>query len=129
MMQLTPLRQTIDANTAAALEDIVENGTYTLLERLIAARQVIRYLQTIVPYQRTIVPLDADERHIINVHENGWTIQHPLSCRSNPLGCLTTRVASDANEYINEHLYGRFVCKLNDGGQLEIEEKIAEKIE
>jgi hypothetical protein len=106
----------IEAFEAAALEGVAINSAYTLLERLTAALRVIRYL-------RTIVPLDADERHIIELRVDGWTIQHPLSCRPNLLDCLTAKAASH-DDYLEDHVYGRFVCSLDEDGLLAIGEEV-----
>lgn len=58
----------------------------------------------------------ADEpRHIIDLREDGWTIQHPLSCRPDLFSCPVNRVVS---EELRDPLdfTGRFEVGLNDDG-------------
>ncbi len=68
------------------------------------------------------VDLDAVDRalaapHVIELHGDGWTIMHPLSCRPNLFDCPINRTAEDQ---ITEPLggVGRFEVTLDGDGTL-----------
>jgi hypothetical protein len=58
--------------------------------------------------------LIGDPRHIIDVQADGWTIQHPLSCRPNLLDCLVAKEASLHHPDGHSYEIGRYVCSLDD---------------
>ncbi|MHB8867467.1 MAG: hypothetical protein ACYC6T_08170 [Thermoleophilia bacterium] len=58
--------------------------------------------------------------HIIEFRADGWTIQHPLSCRPNLFDCLVNRVAEQDIEGPPKEL-GRFPCHLDENGRLVLE--------
>jgi len=67
------------------------------------------------------VLLQPNDQHIIDLREDGWTLQHPLACRPNLFDCQLNRVAH-ADPYLREHSIGQFQCWLTDEGQLQIGE-------
>lgn len=71
-------------------------------------RKVYREIVTVV--------LGHDDRHIVDLREDGWTIRHPLSCRPNLFNCPVNKAAErDLTEPPAE--LGRFVCGLDDDGR------------
>lgn len=58
---------------------------------------------------------EAEEPHVIEIREDGWTIQHPLACRPNLFDCPVNRAAGrELREPPGE--FGRFECGLADDG-------------
>lgn len=55
-----------------------------------------------------------DDQHIIEFRLDGWTIQHPLSCRPNLFDCPVNRVAARDFVQVPEST-GRFYCTLAEG--------------
>lgn len=57
------------------------------------------------------------EQHVVDLRENGWTIQHPLSCRPNLFDCPVNSAAEvQLTEPPGE--LGRFTCGLAEDGEL-----------
>lgn len=70
-------------------------------------------------------PVEDDDRHIIDVTENGWTIKHPLSCRPNLFDCPVNKAATrDLTEASAE--LGRFACDVDDDGHFTIGQRVEE---
>lgn len=61
------------------------------------------------------------DRHIIELRDDGFTIQHPLSCRPNLFDCIVNFAAREHEEF-GQHPNGRFYCTY-DGDQLMLEEE------
>lgn len=67
--------------------------------------------------------IDLDEQHVIEFRPDGWTIQHPLTCRADGRSLFDCEV-NRAAESMNERLYelatamglGRFECSLKTRG-------------
>lgn len=62
----------------------------------------------------------ASEQHIIELRDDGWTIQHPLSCRPNLFDCIYNMVAGgDLVDAAREQgQRGRFYCDLSEDGRI-----------
>lgn len=55
-----------------------------------------------------------DEPHLIQFREDGFTIQHPLSCRPNLFACAVNRVAH--TDLAEPPAHGVFEARLNEAG-------------
>lgn len=55
--------------------------------------------------------------HIIEFRDNGWTIQHPLSCRPNLFECEVNRAAERDVDGVPPEGVGRYVCGAEEGGR------------
>lgn len=62
----------------------------------------------------------ADEKHLIEFRADGWTLQHPLSCRPNLFACPANRAAEFLNGPPSE--LGVYDCWLDPQGRFEIGE-------
>lgn len=62
-----------------------------------------------------------DNRHQIELRDDGWTIQHPMTCRPNLFDCIanTAAVMPEAGQLPN----GRYYCTV-DQGQVIIGEQV-----
>jgi len=60
----------------------------------------------------------SSEQHVIEIRTDGWTIQHPLSCRPNLFDCPVNRVAEADLEPLTGPPAppGRYECGVNDIG-------------
>ena len=59
------------------------------------------------------------ERHIIELREDGWTIQHPLTCRPNLFDCITNTAGSQHFSALAEKgERGRFYFDLSEDGRI-----------
>ncbi|WFF07226.1 DUF6085 family protein [Micromonospora sp. WMMD1076] len=60
----------------------------------------------------------SSEKHIIEIRPDGWTIQHPLSCRPNLFDCPVNRAgeAEMASLKCPPAPPGRYECFVNDLG-------------
>jgi hypothetical protein len=56
------------------------------------------------------------DHHIIDLREDGWTIQHPLSCRPDLFACPVNRAAGQALTEPPDVL-GRFPCRVGENGK------------
>jgi hypothetical protein len=56
----------------------------------------------------------GDDRHIIDLREDGWTIQHPLACRPNLFACLVNKAAGEDLTGPPVEI-GQFYCDVADG--------------
>lgn len=66
---------------------------------------------------------ERDDRHIIELREDGFTIQHPLACRPNLFDCQYNLAARDTLDEAPGEL-GRFYCSTDDYMDLVIEERV-----
>ena len=58
--------------------------------------------------------LEAEPKeHIIDLRADGWTIKHPLACRSDLFNCRVNRAAE--TQVKKPKVTGRFYCSLKDG--------------
>lgn len=63
------------------------------------------------------------DHHIVDLREDGWTLQHPLSCRPNLFDCPINKAAE--RDLIDPPAeLGRFTCGLGDDGRFEIGDRI-----
>lgn len=76
-------------------------------------RPVIAALVAEVERLRAILG-DDDPRHIIEFRATGWTIGHPLSCRSDLFACEVNR-AAERDLVEAPEVLGRFYCDVRDG--------------
>lgn len=69
-----------------------------------------------------------DTEHIVDLRADGWTIQHPLTCRTDLFGCPVNRAAErDLTEPPDR--IGRYACGVDDDGLFVIGElKIARTV-
>lgn len=61
-----------------------------------------------------------DAEHVIDLRDDGWTIKHPLTCRPNLFDCPANTAARNLAE--SPAVPGRYVCDVDDSGQLVIGE-------
>ncbi|MBL6275349.1 hypothetical protein JMF97_04135 [Micromonospora fiedleri] len=61
-----------------------------------------------------MMPVDAETAHLIELTADGWTVQHPLSCRPNLFRCEVSRAAGRDLTVAPETL-GVFECEVQDG--------------
>lgn len=61
----------------------------------------------------------GEDRHIVDLRDRGWTIQHPLSCRPNLFDCPINR-AAERDLVARPAAFGRLECGVNDAGQFVI---------
>jgi len=66
---------------------------------------------------KVILEFEDQSFHLIKFEDDGWIIQHPLSCRPNLFDCKYN-VSMDSYDGI--HRNGIYRCALNDYGELEI---------
>lgn len=66
-----------------------------------------------------------DEPHIVDLRANGWTIQHPLSCRPSLFDCPVNEAAEHELVDCPAEL-GRFACGLDDNGRFEIGDRVTD---
>jgi hypothetical protein len=59
-----------------------------------------------------------DAQHVIDLRVDGWTIKHPLTCRPNLFNCPANSAARGLAD--SPAVPGRYVCELDDTGQLVI---------
>jgi hypothetical protein len=94
-------------------------GLRPIPEFLAHARQDIPALLAEVERLRAELGETEHNHHIVDFRENGWTVQHPLSCRPNLFDCKVNKAAErDLTEPPAE--LGRFVCELDGDGQFAI---------
>lgn len=67
-----------------------------------------------------LAEVDGDPGHVIDLRVDGWTIQHPLSCRPNLFACPVNRAAENDLTDCPSQAPGRYVCALDDAGRIEI---------
>lgn len=65
-----------------------------------------------------------DAGHIIDLREDGWTIQHPLSCRPNLFDCIYNFAAAETRNELIRHSRGRYHVGLDKDGWLAVGEKV-----
>ncbi|MEU4592903.1 DUF6085 family protein [Micromonospora aurantiaca (nom. illeg.)] len=60
----------------------------------------------------------SSETHVIEIRPDGWTIQHPLSCRPDLFNCPVNRVGEAEMGSLNcpPAPPGRYECGINDLG-------------
>jgi hypothetical protein len=76
-------------------------------EALVLAAAVRQLRAELATYKR-------DDRHIVDLRADGWTIQHPMACRPNLFDCPVNRAAGvDLTGPPAE--IGQFYCDLVDG--------------
>lgn len=61
-----------------------------------------------------LVPDDGQREHVIDVREDGWTIKHPMSCRSDLFACEVNRVAGQQLKAMPAPA-GQYECRVNEG--------------
>ncbi|MDG4796890.1 DUF6085 family protein [Micromonospora sp. WMMD1082] len=61
-----------------------------------------------------MMPVDAETAHLVELRAEGWTVQHPLSCRPNLFACEVNRVAERGLTAVPDEL-GVFECRAEDG--------------
>ncbi|MDG4749338.1 hypothetical protein O7630_34615 [Micromonospora sp. WMMD718] len=68
----------------------------------------------------------SSEAHVIEFRADGWTIQHPLSCRPNLFACRVNRAAErDLANIDRPPFLGRYECAANDlGDRLHIGDRV-----
>lgn len=62
-----------------------------------------------------------DDEHILEVRDDGWSLQHPLECRPNLLDCAMhhTIIASQCGfENFEDYDNGRYLCIIDSEGSL-----------
>lgn len=59
---------------------------------------------------------EDSQRHVIELRDDGWTIQHPLACRPDLFSCPHNRAALA----IHPDRRGQYICTINSEGALEI---------
>jgi len=73
-------------------------------------------------YKQSMDAKPWHERHVVELREDGWAIQHPLSCRPDLLNCIANTAAmtmEDLCHYPN----GRYYCTVHND-ELIIEEEV-----
>lgn len=79
----------------------------SLMQQLEEARSEVQRLRTVLA--------EDDPRHVVEFRATGWTISHPLSCKSRDLfACPVNRAAERDLVEVPEAL-GRFYCDVRDG--------------
>ena len=56
-----------------------------------------------------------DDRHIVDLRADGWTIQHPMACRPNLFNCPVNQAASRDLTEPPSLDPGQYYCDLADG--------------
>ena len=75
--------------------------------------------------QALLASLDIDPRHIIDFRDDGWTIQHPLTCRPNLFACPVNRAAGQQVTAEPATGLGRYACWLHeDDGLLVLGDRV-----
>jgi hypothetical protein len=67
---------------------------------------------------------ERDTRHMIELRDDGWTLQHPLSCRPDLFSCGFNMAAGDTLE-LGQHPNGRFYCTMDDHMTLVLQEEVS----
>ena len=70
-----------------------------------------------------LAKFEGDTRHVVELHDDGWTIQHPLSCRPDLFSCGYNMAAGDTPE-LGQHPNGRFYCTVDDYMTLVLQEEV-----
>jgi hypothetical protein len=70
-----------------------------------------------------LAEFERDTRHIIELRDDGWTIQHPLSCRPDLFSCGYNMAARDTPE-LGQQPNGRFYCTVDDYMTLVVWEEV-----
>lgn len=73
-----------------------------------------------------IAKYQSDIRHLIELRDDGWTIQHPLSCRPDLFSCGFNMAARDMAE-LGQHPNGRYFCTVDDYMNLIIQEEVTDE--
>ncbi|GHH57571.1 DUF6085 family protein [Lentzea cavernae] len=66
-----------------------------------------------------LVPDDGQREHVIDVREDGWTIKHPMSCRSDLFACEVNRAAGQQIKAMPAPA-GKYECGLDGAGVFSI---------
>ncbi len=61
-----------------------------------------------------MMPVDAETAHLVELRDEGWTVQHPMSCRPNLFACEVNRAAERGLTAVPDSL-GVFECRAEDG--------------
>lgn len=85
------------------MDELAADQNLRLAQALLEKQGEVNELKADLLLQRGIIQDLRDElasykrgeRHIIEFREDGWTIQHPLSCRPNLFDCIVNTAASD----------------------------------
>lgn len=90
------------------------------IERYIR-RQALQDLDAGRVTDEDLAAAGLDTAHIVNLRADGWTIQHPLTCRADLFGCPVNRAAErDLTEPPPQ--LGWYVCALDDSGRFALGE-------
>jgi hypothetical protein len=65
---------------------------------------------------RKLTDIVCEDKHFIEFREDGWTIQHPLSCRPNLFNCPVNKAAVRDLKKLPEERLGFYVCGLDREG-------------
>lgn len=106
-----------DANSAKEMDVLL--GEAIAIEVLKVIRPLVAERDALAAENvRLREALEADQvGHIIEFREDGWTIQHPLSCRPNLFDCPVNRAAERDLDEPPECGPGRYTCGVEDGGR------------
>lgn len=70
-----------------------------------------------------IAEFEGDTRHQIELRDDGYTIQHPLSCRPDLFSCGFNMAARDTPE-LEQLPNGRYFCTVDDFMTLVVQEGV-----
>lgn len=110
-LDLAGIRRTLAAYDAIMSEpDVPFRQADAVAHRLAAGARVL-----VGEVERLRALLGSDDgRHIVEFRADGWTIQHPLSCRPNLFACEVNRAAGRELTEPPAEL-GVFACRIEGG--------------
>lgn len=76
--------------------------------------QTLRDLDAGVITAEDLAAAGLDPGHVVDLRADGWTIQHPLTCRTDLFACPVNR-AAERDLTGPPHEFGRFECGVEDG--------------
>lgn len=81
------------------------------------------YRLALGPQRMYLEPVDFGEPHVIELDGQGWTIKHPVICRTRIFDCPVHQAALNS-EQLGDRL-GRFYCTIDDESFLVIGEEVS----
>ena len=97
----------------ARMKEVVDEGLAAHIRELEAENRALK--DELASYRR-------GERHVIELRDDGWTIQHPLSCRPNLFDCIVNFAAMKVDDLYHRPS-GRYYCTV-DNDKLVVEEAV-----
>lgn len=114
LLEFTGYKTAVD-RTLEKLEGYQASGM-----SMVNIRQVVNLLSAEWPHRNT----EDEHKHLIQIREDGFTIQHPLACRPNLFDCPVNKLAQKDLKVMPPVGPGIYKCEINTAGVLVIGDRV-----